>query len=60
MSMSCYFVNWGEIRSNKRIEGSGKVLSGISFPFSKPGSFRSLFDNNVNILVEDKGKMEAR
>lgn len=32
----------------------------LTFPLSKPGSFRSLFGHNVNILVEDKGKAEAR
>lgn len=60
--MNCYFVNWGKSRSNKRKEGSCKAVWDflLTFPLSKPGSFRSLFGHNINILVEDKDKAEAR
>lgn len=32
----------------------------LTFPFSKPGSFRFLLGSNIKIWGEDKGKVEAR
>lgn len=32
----------------------------LSFSFGKPGSFRSLFGNNIKNLAKDKAKAEAR